>query len=403
VSPLDSRSAWKQPIRVLVLIPQLEIGGAERHLLNVLPSLQRRSFEITIVTLRSGGAFESALRQNNVTVLSLPTRERGLVGLSLTVWSLFWMIRAQKPDLIHFFLPEAYLLGFPASLGIKARRIVSRRSLATYHQKRRGVRILEMLFHRGVDVALGNSAAVTDDLRREGIPACRLGLVHSGVDERFSKISTADGRRVAGCNAKTLIFVCVANFWPYKGHADLVRALAEINTKIPQTWKVLMVGRDEGAGRELQSIAFSLGVAEHLHTIESTEDVSPYLAAADIFVMPSHEEGFSNALLEAMMAGLPIVATAVGGNLDAIRDGVDGLLVPPNDPQRLGESLLKLALSPELRSALARNAQVRARERFSLESCVDKYADLYNGLVEGRYPPLPASLRPSADCDTCAE
>ena len=97
------------------------------------------------------------------------------------------------------------------------------------------------------------------------------------------------------------------------------------------------------------------------------------------------------------MAGLPIVATAVGGNLDAIRDGVDGLLVPPQDPQKLGASLLKLALRPDLRSVLARNAQVRARERFSLEACVDKYADLYTGLVEGRYPPLPASLRSTRD------
>lgn len=397
MSQIHSSVAREQPIRVLVLIPQLEIGGAERHLVNVLPLLQQRSFEITVVTLKSGGVFDSLLRENNVPVLSLPTRKRGPLGLSLTIWSLFWTIRALRPDLIHFFLPEAYLLGFPASLGSKARRIVSRRSLATYHQKRPGVKILEMLFHRGVDVALGNSAAVTDDLRREGIPAYKLGLVHSGVHERFSKIRSADDRRDSGFDTNTLVFVCVANFWPYKGHADLIRALAEIDSKVPQKWEVLMVGRDEGSRRELQSIAISLGVAEHLRVIESTEDVSPYLAAADIFVSPSHEEGFSNSLLEAMMAGLPIVATAVGGNLDAIRDGVDGLLVPPQDPQKLGASLLKLALRPDLRSVLARNAQVRARERFGLGACVDKYADLYTGLVEGRYPPLPASLRPTRD------
>jgi glycosyltransferase involved in cell wall biosynthesis len=112
------------------------------------------------------------------------------------------------------------------------------------------------------------------------------------------------------------------------------------------------------------------------------------LAAGDIFVLPSHEEGFSNALLEAMAAQLAVIATAVGGNPDAIVDEESGILVRPRDARALAAALKRLAGEPALRRRLGEAARARVEERFSLERCVAHYERLYRGIGEPNARPI---------------
>ncbi|MEX2352576.1 MAG: glycosyltransferase family 4 protein, partial [Gammaproteobacteria bacterium] len=104
---------------------------------------------------------------------------------------------------------------------------------------------------------------------------------------------------------------------------------------------------------------------------------------ADLGVLPSHQEGFSNSLLEMMAAGLPVIATDVGGNGEAIIDNASGLLVPPQDPKALGHAIARIAADPVLRRGLGDSARARMRECFSIERCAEEYRQVYTDLLTG--------------------
>lgn len=398
-----SGSLHNAEMRLVVIISQLDLGGAERHLALVLPKLKQRGIEITTISLRSKGRLAPELQARGIDVHSLLSEASGVIGVVNGVIALARHVRVLRPHVVHFFLPKAYLLGSLATLGLPVKRVMSRRSLANYQKGRFWVRLVEQLCHKNVDLFLGNSTAVVGELKNEGIISERLGLLRNGIELKELASDRSKTRAELGVGEKVFVLICVANLFPYKGHLDLINALGNERNSIAFPWEIFFIGRDEGIADALRANADRVGVGSHIRWVEDVSDVTPYLSIADLFVLPSHEEGFSNALLEAMMAGLPIVATAVGGNLDAIRDGADGLLVPPHSPQQLGEALLTLALDPALRKRLGQSAKARAIEHFSLEACVQKYADLYTGLVEGRYPPLPPSLQPDGDALTCAE
>ncbi|MGB6447563.1 MAG: glycosyltransferase, partial [Xanthobacteraceae bacterium] len=130
------------------------------------------------------------------------------------------------------------------------------------------------------------------------------------------------------------------------------------------------------------------GMTDNIMWLGERPDVEELLSASDIFVLPSHQEGFSNALLEAMAARLPAVATAVGGNIDAVADNETGLLVPVRDPRALAAAILRLAQNADLRRSFGDAARRRVEERFSLQACVDRYEILYRALGEADPPPL---------------
>ena len=172
----------------------------------------------------------------------------------------------------------------------------------------------------------------------------------------------------------------VANLIAYKGYRDLLEALASIAASLPKQWKLVAVGRDEGIGADLMRYAATLGLSENILWLGERDDVQDILAAADVFTLASHQEGFSNALIEAMVHGLPTIATAIGGNLDAVVDGQTGLLVGVKEPEQLAAAILKLALDPNLRQSYGAAARARVQSQFSLKACVARYENLYRGL-----------------------
>jgi glycosyltransferase involved in cell wall biosynthesis len=187
-----------------------------------------------------------------------------------------------------------------------------------------------------------------------------------------------------------LVITVIANLIAYKGHRDLVDALALIRDQLPQPWRLLAIGRDDGIGGDLKAQAQSLGLGDNIRWLGERGDVDELLSASDMFNLPSHQEGFSNALLEAMAARLPVVATAVGGNADAVVAGETGSLVPVRDPRALAAAILRLAQDPDLRASFGEAGRRRVEQRFSLQACVDRYERLYRAL--GEADPLPVSI-----------
>jgi glycosyltransferase involved in cell wall biosynthesis len=384
-------------VRVLVVIGQLDIGGAERHLALLLPRLREAGIGVTLCTLRAGGALEPLLRAGGVRVIGPACGIRGFPSTLCGLWRLVREAWSTRPAILHCFLPAAYLLGNLATVGLPTRRVMSRRSLAHYQAKYPGLRALERLLHRRMDAVLGNSRAVVDELRAEGVPAERLGLIHNGVPVPASPPTREDVRTRLDIAADALVLICVANLIGYKGHRDLLEALAAIRERMPPGWVLLLVGRDDGIGAALRAQAEQTGLRPHIRFIGGVPEVADYLAAADIGVLASHEEGFSNAILEGMAAGLPMVVTDVGGNAEAVIDGDCGRVVPARAPGALGAALLDLAMSAELRTRFGERARARVRERFSEQRCVQSYLALYSNLARGVDPAIP----PEAACDGC--
>lgn len=383
------------PDRLLFIIGKLDIGGAERHLLQVLPQLQSRGFRIAVYTIGQEGIMAADFRSAGVPVFSPPMADsfRKLpfpLGKSLlflvSVFRLFTLFLFYRPVLVHFFLPEAYLVGGMISLLFPGlRRVMSRRSLDHYQKRYPLGSRVERWLHPRMDVVLGNSRSVIRQLENEGVKREQLGLIYNGLDTTVFDVpfDRMHARAGLGLSSDDLVMVLVANLISYKGHDDLLTVLGMIKDRLPENWVLLCVGRDDGIGELLEAKVQELSISSHIIWMGMRHDVEQLLRLSDIGLMCSHQEGFSNAVLEGMAAGLPMLVTDVGGNREAVIHGVTGYVVPPEDHRMFGESLFNLATDPVLRQRLGEAGRDRMNKNFTLDSCVNKYELLYRSVIKG--------------------
>ena len=324
---------------IIVIIASLELGGTETHLLNILPRLKKMGFNIKVLTFIKKGMLVPQFEACGIPVQSfcsneqwlrrlhrLPTLLRRFFSGIYYIFSLSKILRNLDPDrtLLHFFLPQAYIVGMCAALlaGYAGPKIISRRSLNDYQKKYFPINHLEKQLHRKTTFCLGNSDAVIKDLLSEGIPLEKTLCIYNGIEiEKYNlKIKGQLAEKVKkemGLQAETLVIVIVANLIHYKGHSDLLKALNEIQEHLDKNfragWCLLCVGRDNGIGDNLKKEAESYNILSKIVWLGSRTDIPELLNAADIGILASHEEGFSNAILEGMAASLPMIVTDVGG------------------------------------------------------------------------------------------
>jgi glycosyltransferase involved in cell wall biosynthesis len=295
------------------------------------------------------------------------------------------LMRRFDPHIVHFYLPGPYLIGAPVALVSRAPlKIMSRRSLSRYQRNWPAVARIERLLHRRMDAVTGNSRAVVKELSAEGIPETKLRLIYNGIDIA-PEMNRSEARRALGLSDDALVGVMVANLIPYKGHHDLIEGLAGIAGQLPADWRVLLAGRDEGLRFELEALAAERSIGENVVFLGERSDVPRLLAAADFGLLTSHEEGFSNVVLEGMAAALPMIVTDVGGNAEAVLDGETGLVVQPRNPKSIGEAVLQLAGDARLRTSLGQAGQKRVVEHFSMEACLRAHLQLYRALLAARF------------------
>lgn len=374
---------------VTVVTSRLDVGGTERHLTRILPALQRRGIDIALYVMERGGPLEAELSAQGVRVEG-PNRARILHWPRATL-DLARFLRRQRPTIVHFFLPRPYVYGSMAAEMVgHRRRIMSRRSLTDYRARYPFLGRLERWLHGRTTALIGNSTAVINQLKTEVGDPQKLGLIYSGI-ELSAPIAASDRQCLRGAlqiASDALVIAVVANLVAYKGHRDLIAALALINDALPRPWRLLVIGRDDGIGADLKRQTAALDISANILWLGERSDVGALLAASDIFVLPSHQEGFSNALLELMAARVPAIATNIGGNIDAVADNETGLLVRPSDPQSLAAAILRLSQDPALRRRFADAARLRVEQRFSLDACVGRYERMYRALNEPAPPPI---------------
>ena len=379
--------------RIVVVSSRLDVGGTERHIARILPALQRRGLDVALYVMERGGPLEADIAAQGVRVEGFSPG--GVLHWPKATLALARWLRRERPDIVHFFLPRPYVFGsVAAKLAGHRLRLMSRRSLTVYRDKYPLLGGVERWLHRRTFGILGNSQAVMDQLADEVDDTGKLALIHNGIDLP-SPVFTSRRRQTRDLLQipdGALVITVIANLIAYKGHRDLVDALALIKDRLPQSWRLLAVGRDDGIGAELKTQAQSFGIGDNILWLGERNDVDELLSASDMFVLPSHQEGFSNALLEAMAARLPVVATAIGGNSDAVVDGETGSLVPVRDPRALAAAILRLAQDPDLRASFGEAGRRRVEQRFSLQACVDRYERLYRALGETDPPQISAIL-----------
>jgi glycosyltransferase involved in cell wall biosynthesis len=315
--------------------------------------------------LRSAGidyrilGFDKLIQRNERGAVAVRKTLRGLGRLARLVG---WL-RREQINVLHAFLlwPSAICLPIGALAGVKV-RISGRHNLGTDVAGRR-YPILERITGLSSHYVVAVSHAVARAISAQGAPGAKIHVIYNAVDE----VPAA-----RGVDRQPPRGVMIANLIHYKGHRDLIEGLALL--KDPP--HIDCYG--DGAEREsLEDLARKRNLDGVIVFHGLVPEASRVYQDAQFALLTSHEEGLGIALLEAMAAGLPVVATAVGGVVELIRDSETGLLTPARDPASLARRIDQLASTPELRLTLGRNARREVLERFSWERCVAQHEQLY--------------------------
>lgn len=362
------------------------------QLVTLVRHLHERTYSCHVFSLQGKGPLCDHLSKLGVSIhsggLQAEDLSRAPWKVILAELKLFQIIKDLKPVVVHSFLPLVTFMGALAGRVLRVPLVItSRRALGTHQERQAILRPLDRMANRLSHFVTVNSKAVWDDvLSRDHIDPNKLALIYNGIDARpFELASEVKGklRNHMGLRDLDKVIIVVANLIPYKGHLDFLKAAREVKDGIPETafW---LIGEDRGIQKDLEAAAKDLGIGDSVLFMGQRSDIPSLLAASDLFVLPSHEEGFSNVILEAMAAGLPVVATKVGGNSEAVVDGTTGWLVPPRNPAAMAGKIVDLLSDPKKATAWGLQGRERVREHFTIEQMVEKQLTLYARAPLGR-------------------
>lgn len=360
------------PVRVCFLIDRLTRGGTETQVLALIRALDRRRVEPSLVLLNGDDAESRSLEPDDCPVLRLSVHSlHKPVALEAAGKILrFW--RQLKTDVVQvYFLDSAYF-GVPLARIAGVRRVVRVRNnighwLTLKH------RWLGRIIGRMASVTLTNCQPARDALlAAEGGRADKIVVLENGVDvERFR--SRCNANPAAGPRIGV-----VANLRPVKGVDVFVRAAAQLKSRFPgASFHIAGQGRQRP---ELERLIadLNLGRCATLHGVVA--NIPAFLGSLDVAVMPSHAEGMSNAVLEYMAAGLPIVATDVGANAHLLGDGEYGILVPPGNDVALADGIARLLGDRAAAARMADAARRHAQRHYSRDAMVLRFEEFYQSL-----------------------
>lgn len=388
-------------IRILFLIDYLHgTGGTERHLSLLVRNLCRESFEVSVVAFDLGeNPLIDEMRQAGAEVIQLSLARIYTPNAMAQARRLFRLIRTRRIDIVQTYHQKADTFGAIVARFAGVRHIVSSRrdtgelkSPAYVHISRR----IRSWFEKVIVVADGVGDAI---VQLEGVDRADIVRIYNGVDaDAFRPPTTAEAasaRQALGFCDEDFVVGMVAHFRPEKSHAVLFAAAREARKQIPRL-KLLLVGNGPLFAHYRAQHGQSAGSLDAVF-VGAVPDVQRQLHAMDVgCLIPAANEGFSNAVLEKMATGLPLVVSDIGGNAEAVIDGRNGFVIPPNDVTALADALVALYAEPSRRREMGHESRRLVEERFSLEQMWHSHTDLYRSLSDGSVPP--AVLTSAATC-----
>ena len=351
------------------------ISGSEAHLLQLLPDLKRRGWDIRFLMLheQEPGAWEFAreLEAGGVPVDSIPMHTDVDPGTFVRV--LAYLLN-HRPTILHTHLVHADAYGQTAGTvaGVPV-RLSTKHGFNEFREGRLfalGDRTLGALAHRQIAISRGLARYLAET---EGFPEPVFEIVHYGI---------AAGPEPEPYSGDELRFLCVGRLIPIKGHVVLLRAFRRVLDELPEA-------RLEIAGRGplehgLKDLARELGLGGAVRFLGHVTPIQTAVEQSFAVVVPSLGEGFGMVALEAMERARPVIAAAIGGLEDLVRDGETGLLVPAGEAEPLAQAMLELASNPGRAAALGREARRRALERFPEDRCTERTEEVYRFWLNGR-------------------
>lgn len=354
--------------RVLVVIDEMEVGGSQRQVVNLLLGLAAQGRQAELLYFRSPSFLVSELAGAGVRVHRILKRGR---YDPVFVWKLAHFLRQGRYDLVHCFSITAEVwvrLVLPLVPGTRfvcsVRGLSTELSPLTWRAKR-------WVLRRAEATISNSTVAAAYVAQRCGMPVDRFDVVPNGLELREERdLQTRNAHRaLLGLPLSQPLLLFVGRLVPQKNLGTLLQAMA----LIPAGRRPLLWLAGEGPERTMiEALVRRLDLYRCVRLLGERDDVEVLMAAADMLVLPSREEGLSNVILEAMASGLPVVASAVGGNTELIEHGRTGLLCDPSSAQSIAESIMRLFDEPDLRRQLARCTREKVEREYSMEGMVER-------------------------------
>ncbi len=380
---------------VFLMTDSFNTGGSERQFAALAKALDPASFRLQLGCIQKKGAFLDGL--GDVPEFPLNGSVYRLQSMQ-TRWRLARHLRRNHTAIAHAFdfytnltlIPSARLARVPVVIGSQ-RQLGDLLSATKFRA--------QMAMFRWCDMVICNSHAAADRLIYEGLPASKIAVIGNGLPpSAFGEATPALPRRPGLLRVGMIARMNT----PAKNHALLLRAAARLRGKFADL-EFVLVG-DGPLRPELESEAEKLGIRDHVLFLGDRQDIPAVLASLDLSALPSSSESLSNAIIESMAAGVPVIASKVGGNPELITESL-GSLVPPNDEQALSVAIERILRDAPLRNGLGRNAKQFAQANFTIDHMRRQHQQLYMELLEKKRwrqnsvafrPPLgkkPAPLR----------
>lgn len=369
-----------QQVGILYMIPLLlGYAGTEKHLLSIVSNIDGSRFIPHVCYFLGSNKIISKFQEKNVSYIYL--RMDKIYGYKAikNMFKIAKYIKENRIKILQTFHPNADLYG-PMVGWISGVPIVisSRRDLGL---NRKNIVVQKGINHLVQRMIVPSKAVKQVVLEKEGVSEAKVEVIYNGIDIEYFK---PDGRKSSyrnqiGFQDSHFIITIISNLHKIKGVEYFIRAASLISQEIPESRFIII-----GGGKEkdfLKRLAVQLGVFENIIFPGNIGNIKDYLAGSDVYVCSSLSEGFSNSILEAMAMGLPVVATDVGGNQEAVMDKGSGFLVPPQNYQSIANRVVGLYRNRGLMSQMGAKGRTIVEERFNLGRMIKEHEELYMELI----------------------
>ena len=349
-------------MNIMHVVLSLEYGGLEKVVIDLASHLNNSRFKVTICCLDRLGDLAEEAKKNGIKVIFVKRKPGINFSLPLRLRRVF---KDEKIDIVHTHNHAAMLYG---TLGAKLAGI--HKIFNTIHGREKKIknsRIWSLAWKMNSKII-----AISEDAKRELVKNTRIDyeridVIYNGIDMSKFKKSEVNGN----------IIGTVSRLSPEKDNFTMLEAFSKVAEEIDSAR--LTIAGDGPLKESLKAKVESLKLGGKVRFLGFRNDIPEVLSGFSVFALFSLTEGISISLLEALASGKPVVATNVGGNPEVVVDGITGLLVPPKEPERMAEAIIKILLDKEMAGRMGEVGRKRVEEKFSLERMVKEYQEIYEG------------------------
>lgn len=375
-------SMTDRPLKILHLTTHLNIGGITTYIIEIASAFEKNGHSVAV--LSSGGEMQERLAEKGVSVHPFPIRTKNILSprLFLALPKIVKLVRRERFDLLHAHSRVTQALASFVSFFTKVPFVSTSHGFYKRHLGRR-------LFPSWGKCVIAISPLVAEELEKmHKVHRSRVRIICNAIDipayrKRLLEKNPAELRRKLGIPENSFVIGCVSRLVRDKGQEYLIEAVARLRKKHSRAF-LLMAGDGREKGR-LESLIRKMGLANNALLLPSDPDATTLYSVMDVFAHPvATREGFGLAMLEAMVAKIPVVASDVWAINSILRNHVNGFLVPPKNPAEIETALCFILENPEIAGSVAQNAFETANRSYSMERMVAELETVYGEVVGAR-------------------